>query len=91
MEDSFNGPHIILITLVVLLLFGGKKIPELMREMGKHQNEVANRQYQKTLETLRKKNERRLSLGTYYLAFGTFGLAIMEVLTHWKELKAFFS
>lgn len=28
-------PEIILIALVVLLLFGGKKIPELMRGLGK--------------------------------------------------------
>ncbi|MBR2102283.1 MAG: twin-arginine translocase TatA/TatE family subunit [Prevotella sp.] len=28
-------PEILLITLVVLLLFGGKKIPELMKGLGK--------------------------------------------------------
>ena len=28
-------PEILLIVLVVLLLFGGKKIPELMRGLGK--------------------------------------------------------
>lgn len=28
-------PEIILIALVVLLLFGGKKIPEMMRGLGK--------------------------------------------------------
>lgn len=28
-------PEIILIVLVILLLFGGKKIPELMRGLGK--------------------------------------------------------
>ena len=28
-------PEIVLIALVVLLLFGGKKIPELMRGLGK--------------------------------------------------------
>ncbi len=33
--DLFSGPHIILIALVVLLMFGGKKIPELMRGLGK--------------------------------------------------------
>ena len=33
---GFLGPtEIILIVLVVLLLFGGKKIPELMRGLGK--------------------------------------------------------
>ena len=32
---SFGMPEIILIGLVILLLFGGKKIPELMRGLGK--------------------------------------------------------
>jgi len=31
----FGLPEIVLIALVVLLLFGGKKIPELMRGLGK--------------------------------------------------------
>jgi sec-independent protein translocase protein TatA len=35
MGDLFSGPHIIVILLVVLLLFGGKKIPELMRGLGR--------------------------------------------------------
>lgn len=33
--DLFAPNHIILILLIVLLLFGGKKIPELMRGLGK--------------------------------------------------------
>lgn len=32
---SLGGPEILLIVLVVLLLFGGKKIPELMKGLGK--------------------------------------------------------
>ena len=32
---SVGAPEIIIIALVVLLLFGGKKIPELMRGIGK--------------------------------------------------------
>lgn len=32
---GLGGPEIILIILVVLLLFGAKKIPELMHGMGK--------------------------------------------------------
>lgn len=32
---SLGGPEIIVIALVVLLLFGGKKIPELMKGLGK--------------------------------------------------------
>lgn len=30
-----GGPQIILIIVAILLLFGGRKIPELMRGMGK--------------------------------------------------------
>ncbi len=32
--DFFSGGHIIVIVLVLVLLFGGKKIPELMRGLG---------------------------------------------------------
>ena len=32
---TFGGPEIILIAIALLLLFGGKKIPELMRGLGK--------------------------------------------------------
>jgi len=37
-----GGPELILIVLVVLLLFGGKKIPELMRGLGKGIREFNN-------------------------------------------------
>lgn len=36
------GPELIVIVLVVLLLFGGKKIPELMRGLGKGIREFNN-------------------------------------------------
>ena len=32
---TFGGPEIILIVIALLLLFGGKKIPELMKGLGK--------------------------------------------------------
>ena len=32
---NFLGPEMLVIFLVILLLFGGKKIPELMRGLGK--------------------------------------------------------
>lgn len=32
---NIGAPEIIIIALIVLLLFGGKKIPELMRGLGK--------------------------------------------------------
>jgi sec-independent protein translocase protein TatA len=35
MGDLFSGGHLILIIFVILLLFGGKKIPELMRGLGR--------------------------------------------------------
>ena len=35
---SLGAPEVILIALVVLLIFGGKKIPELMRGLGKGVN-----------------------------------------------------
>ena len=36
---GLGGPEIILILAVVLLMFGGKKIPELMRGLGKGMKE----------------------------------------------------
>jgi sec-independent protein translocase protein TatA len=35
MGDLFAPQHILLIVLLALLFFGGKKIPELMRGLGK--------------------------------------------------------
>lgn len=32
---NFGAPEIIIIALIVLLLFGGRKIPELMKGIGK--------------------------------------------------------
>ncbi len=32
---GLGGPEIILIVVVVLLMFGGKKLPELMRGLGR--------------------------------------------------------
>lgn len=32
---NFGAPEVILIALCILLIFGGKKIPELMRGLGK--------------------------------------------------------
>jgi len=36
---SLGAPEIILIIVVILLLFGGRKIPELMRGIGKGMKE----------------------------------------------------
>jgi sec-independent protein translocase protein TatA len=35
MGDLFAPQHLIIIFLIIVLLFGGKKIPELMRGLGK--------------------------------------------------------
>lgn len=39
---SFGGYEVIIVLFVILLLFGGKKIPELMRGMGKGIREFNN-------------------------------------------------
>lgn len=39
---NFAGPEMLLIFFVILLLFGGKKIPELMRGLGKGVSEFNN-------------------------------------------------
>lgn len=33
--NRIGGPQILIIALIIFLLFGGKKIPELMRGIGK--------------------------------------------------------
>ena len=40
----FEPQHIILIAIVLLLFFGGKKIPELMRGLGKGMKEFKDAQ-----------------------------------------------
>jgi sec-independent protein translocase protein TatA len=32
--DFFSGPHMIIIVLVIILLFGSKKIPDLAKHLG---------------------------------------------------------
>jgi sec-independent protein translocase protein TatA len=39
---QFLGPEMLLVFFVILLLFGGKKIPELMRGLGKGVSEFNN-------------------------------------------------
>ena len=46
-----GGPQIILIVLVVLLLFGGRKIPELMRGLGSGIKEFKNATKEEDEET----------------------------------------
>ena len=39
---NFFGPEMLVIFLAILLLFGGKKIPELMKGLGKGMKEFKN-------------------------------------------------
>ncbi|MHB1178413.1 MAG: Sec-independent protein translocase subunit TatA/TatB [Daejeonella sp.] len=39
---GLGGPELILIAVVILFLFGGKKLPELMRGLGKGISEFKN-------------------------------------------------
>jgi sec-independent protein translocase protein TatA len=53
---QLGGTEILLILLVVVLLFGGKKIPELMRGLGKGVKEFkdATKEEQKDVENKNK-------------------------------------
>jgi sec-independent protein translocase protein TatA len=42
MQAVIGWPQMVLIAVVVLLLFGGKKIPELMKGLGKGVKEFKN-------------------------------------------------
>ena len=49
---SLGLPEIILIAVVVLLLFGGKRIPELAKALGR-----ANYEYKKAKDLIKKETE----------------------------------
>jgi sec-independent protein translocase protein TatA len=63
---SLGWNEILLILLVVLLLFGGKKIPELMRGMGKGIREFndAKSNVRKEIEEGVSENERPVTTNT---------------------------
>lgn len=58
---ALGMPEIILIALVVLLLFGGKKIPELMRGIGKGVNEFKKgmNEVEKEITSVEEKKEEK--------------------------------
>ena len=61
--DLFAPNHLILIAIVVLLLFGGKKIPELMRGLGRGVREFndAKSTVHKDLDDTTSDRERRVA------------------------------
>jgi len=58
---SLGAPEIILIVLVLLLLFGGRKIPELMRGLGQGMKEFkkASKEDDRTTSTDTNKSEQK--------------------------------
>jgi sec-independent protein translocase protein TatA len=59
--DLFAPNHLILIAIVVLLLFGGKKIPELMRGLGRGMrefNDGKNKPSRDSEESVREREQR---------------------------------
>ena len=53
-----SGPQIAIIVVVVLLLFGGKKIPELMRGLGSGIKEFKNASKEEDKEIEKKEEEK---------------------------------
>ena len=56
-----SGPQIAIIVVVVLLLFGGKKIPELMRGLGSGIKEFKNASKEEDKEIEKKEKEEEKS------------------------------
>ena len=72
MGDLLSPMHVILIAGVVLLLFGGKKIPELMRGLGRGIREFkdAKDNVQREIEE-HAKDDRKTTSGTTSTAANT--------------------
>ncbi len=51
-----GGPELIIIAIIILVLFGGRKIPELMRGLGKGVKEFKDASTE-TRETIKKEHE----------------------------------
>jgi len=64
--DLFAPNHLILIALIVLLMFGGKKIPELMRGLGRGVREFndAKGNVRREIEEANNTNDRPVSSTT---------------------------
>lgn len=60
--SKLGAPEIILIVVALLLLFGGKKIPELMKGLGNGIKEFKNASKEdKNTPTIEKKEEQNIS------------------------------
>ncbi len=62
--DLFAPNHLILIALIVLLMFGGKKIPELMRGLGRGVREFSDAKNSVRREVEDSHNDRPVSTTT---------------------------
>ena len=56
---GLGAPEIILIIIAILILFGGKKIPELMRGLGKGVKEFKDAQNGESTSTTTTNNEEK--------------------------------
>lgn len=50
MPNIFQGDVLLIIFLIVLVIFGGKKLPELARSLGKAKNEFKKGQDEEEVE-----------------------------------------
>jgi len=58
MPNFFQGDVLLIILLIVLVIFGGKKLPELARSLGKAKNEFKKGQDEEDVEE-KEKAERK--------------------------------
>ena len=54
LENLFDGPHIILIILAIVILFGAKRVPEIMGNLGK-----GIKEFKKAVKGLTGKDEKK--------------------------------
>ena len=69
---NFGGGEIILIFLIVLLLFGAKKVPELFRSLGKGVNEFrkAKNEWEQDIQDVELQGDRRAEALEWLRAMG---------------------
>ncbi len=57
---DFSTPELMIILLIVLLLFGGKKLPELSRSIGKSMQELRKGVSDEPTKTATRKSENNI-------------------------------